>query len=160
MNPALAGFTSSPSSLFAFRSAQSPRTAHSCLSVAVHLQSRERTSRAHLKTGARQNRCPTDHLRTGCPNIELGHLPLKRSGHHLLAQTLEAIQLRLHQRSAEVAAPAFPDGTTQSLAYFDCLIAMGEYHSFRSLAPMHVLRVIRVDFHAEMTQSPWRRGCR
>ena len=35
-------------------------------------------------------------IEDGCPNVELGHLPLKRPGHHLLTQALGAIHLRLH----------------------------------------------------------------
>lgn len=36
-------------------------------------------------------------IENGYADVELGNLSLKRSGHHLLAQALEAIYLRLHQ---------------------------------------------------------------
>jgi len=69
-------------------------------------------------------------IKDRCGDIELGHLALKRPSHHLLAQTLEAIHLRLHQRPSAVPAPAVPNGPPQLSARLDYLIAMSKRKAF------------------------------
>ncbi len=46
--------------------------------------------------------------------MQLHYLPLKRARHHPLAQAFEAVHLGLHQTSAVIAAPLFPDAAPQS----------------------------------------------
>lgn len=63
--------------------------------------------------------------------MQLHHLPLKRARHHPLAQAFEAVHLGLHQTSAVIAAPLFPDAAPQSVTGSQRFVARMRSHQGR-----------------------------
>ena len=64
-------------------------------------------------------------------HMQLHHLPLKRARHHPLAQAFEAVHLGLHQTSAVIAAPLFPDAAPQSVTGSQRFVARMRSHQGR-----------------------------